>query len=54
MTLNHDCFRDPSFCHHDLSAYSLKNQILSLTLNVSTIAVIIYTLTLTLDAKSRW
>lgn len=51
MALNHNCCCVPSFCHHDLGAYSLENQILSLTLNVSTIAVIIYTPTLTLDAK---
>lgn len=51
IALNHNCFCVPSFCHHDLGAHSLKNQILSLTLNVSTIAVIIYTPTLTLDAK---
>lgn len=51
MALNHNCFCVPSFCHHDLGAYSPKNQIFSLTLNVSTIAVIIYTPTLTLDAK---
>lgn len=49
--LNPNCLCVPSFCHHDLGAHSLKNQILSLTLNVSTTAVIIYTPTLTLDAK---
>lgn len=51
MALNHNCLCVPSSCHHDLGAYGLKSQILSLTSNVSTIAVIIYTPTLTLDAK---